>query len=163
MTRAGGSWFFEEADRRRLADLLNTYLTETGNRCAMVLDREGQLLTSVGDVSGLDGIAFASLAAADFAASGELARQFGETEFNSLYHEGDGGSLYLHDLGGRAILAAVFDDRTTLGMVRLGSRSLVPQLAAVFEQLSTRREPSQVLDGSWAVQAADEIDRLFKE
>ncbi|HKJ92680.1 MAG TPA: roadblock/LC7 domain-containing protein, partial [Longimicrobiales bacterium] len=105
---------------------------------------------------------FASLAAADFAASDQLAGLLGEDEFTSLYHQGEAGSMYLADVAGSAILAAVFDHSTTLGMVRLKTRTVVPEVVELLNELVGRpSQPGQGLDASWLSAAADEIDRLF--
>ena len=60
----------------------------------------------------------------------------GEKEFTALYHQGAAGSMYLSDIAGAAILAAVFDKRTTLGMVRLKTRAVVPQLVELLQEVA---------------------------
>jgi predicted regulator of Ras-like GTPase activity (Roadblock/LC7/MglB family) len=149
-------------DVQRLDQLLTTFVGESQVTCALLLDRTGRLLTTAGDVEGLDGTSFASLAAADFAASDQLAELLGEQEFSALYHAGDVRSMYLADIVGIAVLATMFDGGTTLGMVRLKTRTLVPQLAELITELASRdqaRRPQ--LDKSWLSDAVDEIDRLF--
>jgi predicted regulator of Ras-like GTPase activity (Roadblock/LC7/MglB family) len=148
-------------DFRRIDRLLHSFVVEAGARCALLLDRHGHPLARYGDTDGLDETSFASLAAADFDASDELAGLLGEKEFTSLYHQGRDGSLYLAEIGAIAILAAVFDRRTTLGMVRLKTREVLPRLVAVLEDLKDRpaREPRLGVD--WTDDAVVEIDRLF--
>ena len=68
-------------DVERLDSLLTTFVVESQVKCALLLDRTGRLLTTAGDVAGLDGTSFASLAAADFSASDQLAVLLGEQEF----------------------------------------------------------------------------------
>jgi predicted regulator of Ras-like GTPase activity (Roadblock/LC7/MglB family) len=152
-------------DLQRLDELLNTFVGETQVRCALLLDRTGRLLTTAGDVGGLDGTSFASLAAADFSASDQLAVLLGEQEFSALYHAGDKSSMYLADVGsGAAVLAAMFDGRTTLGMVRLKSKTMLPRLSALFTELVERPQTKNTpLDPSWLLDAVDSVDRLFRE
>jgi predicted regulator of Ras-like GTPase activity (Roadblock/LC7/MglB family) len=122
------------------------------------------MLTAAGDVSGFDGLTFASLVAGDFAASDQLAKILGEEEFSSLYHAGVGKSMFLADVSGWGILAALFDNKTTLGMIRLRSRTVVPKLADVFQTIATRPKfasPSTTFNDNWVSEAEDEIDRLF--
>lgn len=159
------NWSLGHAEQERLSALLNRFLSETNARCALLVDRTGQLLQRVGDAS-FDGLSFASLAAADFEASDQLAALLGEEEFASLYHQGEQGSMYLVDVAGRAILAALFDGRTTLGMVRLKTKAIVPQFAQLFAELTGRsasEADSSPIDTGWASEAGDEIDRLFNE
>ncbi|HEX7117348.1 MAG TPA: roadblock/LC7 domain-containing protein [Longimicrobiales bacterium] len=151
-------------DLGRLETLLLGFVESAGARCAVLMDRSGRLLTMAGRTEGIDGVAFASLAAADFAASDQLARLMGEEECTSLVHQGDARSMFLADVDGDAVLAAVFDDDTTLGLVRLKAREVAPELAALFAAAAQREpEPGESLAADWASAAASEIDRLFSE
>ncbi len=151
-------------DLQRMDRLLGSFVQETGVRCAVLVDRAGRLLTTAGETGGLDGVAFASLAAADFSASGELATLLGEEEFTALYHHGVERSMYLTTVGGPAILAALFDDTTTLGMIRLQVRAIADSFAALFIDLAARG-PARLagLGANWADEAAGELDRLFAD
>jgi predicted regulator of Ras-like GTPase activity (Roadblock/LC7/MglB family) len=150
----------EELDR-----LLASFLTEARARCALLVDRGGRLLVTHGDTGGIDAVTFASLAAADFAAGDQIATLLGETEFASLYHHGERQSMYLADLSGWAILAALFDGRTTWGMVRVKSKAVVPRFAAAFDALARRGPSGSVvqMEAGWADDAEQEIDRLFTD
>jgi hypothetical protein len=69
--------------------------------------------------------------------------------------------MYLADVAKRVILVVLFDQRATLGLVKLKARGLVERLGLVledmFNRVGTGRAPQQrVLEG-----AEDEIDRLF--
>jgi predicted regulator of Ras-like GTPase activity (Roadblock/LC7/MglB family) len=152
-------------DLERFEQLQAAFLRETGARCGVLVDRTGRLLTSAGDTGGFDQVTFATLAAADFAASDQLATLLGEREFSSLYHHGERHSMFLADIAGWAILAALFDRKTTLGMVRIKTRNLVPRFSAVFDDIAERGPSGSVvhMDVDWAADAEDEIDRLFAE
>ncbi len=149
------------ADLERINHLLHSFVAEAGARCALLLDRDGRPLTAFGETGDLDETSFASLAAADFDASDQLAGLLGEQEFTSLYHQGVDGSMYLSEIAGVALLAAVFDRRTTLGMVRLKTRKVVPELVELLTELGARGEVDGRLDAGFADDAASEIDRLF--
>lgn len=165
MTGPQSSWSLHAEDLEQLDRLLATFVEGTRARCVLLVDRSGQLLTRSGDADGFDGTAFASLAAADFAASDQLAQLLGEDEFSSLYHQGEKDSMYLVDVGGRAILAALFSEATTLGLVRIRTKTLVPEIVTLFETLSRRAPSGESLyfDSGWLSEAEGEIDRLFAE
>jgi predicted regulator of Ras-like GTPase activity (Roadblock/LC7/MglB family) len=153
-----------EADIEQFDALLNNFVAEAQSYCAALVDRSGRLLTLAGDSGAMDNVTFASLVAGDFAASDQLARLLGEEEFSSLYHAGDGRSMFLADISGWGILAALFDSKTTLGMIRLRSKTLVPRLASVFDSIAARPKRSAAspgMDTSWMSEAEDEIDKLF--
>jgi predicted regulator of Ras-like GTPase activity (Roadblock/LC7/MglB family) len=164
MSRAYGVQAFEANDLRQLDHLLGTFVEQSRVRCALVVDRAGRLLTMAGETAGVDGVAFASLAAADFAASDQLASLLGEEEFSSLYHHGEECSMYLTAVGGPAILAALFDETTTLGMVRLQLRALGPDFSMLFTDLAARGAgKGPALEPNWADEAAEHLDRLFAD
>ena len=148
-------------DTERLRRLLQSFVMEAEARCALLLNRNGLAVAAVGDTRGLDQTTFASLAAADFDASDQLAGLLGEREFTSLYHQGVHGSMYLSEIAGVAILAAVFDQRTTLGLVRLKTREVVPRITRVLQELDARPTQGERLSADWTDDAVDEIDRLF--
>ena len=155
-----------ESDVQQLDRLLNSFVADARASCAVLVDRSGRQLTKAGDTAALDSATFASLVAGDFAASDQLARLLGEDEFSSLYHAGEGNSMFLADVSGWGILAALFDGNTTLGMIRLRSRLVVPRLAAVFAEIAARPKQSALslgMDNNWLSEAQDEIDRLFGE
>ena len=154
-----------EVDAVEFTSVLGTFVNETQAYCALLCDRTGRLLTKSGDTGLMDNTTFASLVAGDFAASDQLAKLLGESEFSSLYHAGEGRSMYLADVSGWAILAAVFDSKTTLGMIRLKSRTTVPRLIGIFQQISERPPaPSGIgMDTNWLLEAGDEIDKLFAD
>jgi predicted regulator of Ras-like GTPase activity (Roadblock/LC7/MglB family) len=148
-------------DVRTMEILLRAFVREAAARAAFLLDRRGRALASAGDVTGMDETSFASLAVADFEASGQLALLLGQPEFTALYHQGVHGSMYLSDIRGVAILAVVFDPRTTLGMVRLKTREILPRLTMLLEAVEKRQPRKGGLDAGWGDLAASQIDRLL--
>jgi hypothetical protein len=87
----------------------------------------------------------------------------GEQEFSSLFHQGERESMYLADVAKRVILVVLFDDRATLGMIRLKVKNVVRELSDIFRELFERSAvaPRHRLETAWADEAEDEIDRLF--
>ena len=158
------SWSFREADAARINGLLNSLLREANARTALLVDRTGQMLATVGEEPHFDPIAFASLTAADFSANDQLARLLGENEFGALFHQGEKDSLYLADVARRVILVVLFDTRTTLGLVKLRVRGVVEALTALFTELFAREGAADRggrVESGFVGEAEDEIDKLF--
>src|SRR5919107_1801739 len=86
----------------------------------------------------------------------------GETDFNSLFHQGEKESMYLADVARRVILVVLFDNRTTLGLVRLKMKQVVEELAKLFEQVFARPTGTQGGAPGLLSGADDEIDKLFQ-
>jgi predicted regulator of Ras-like GTPase activity (Roadblock/LC7/MglB family) len=161
MPVGSASWSFTEDDFGAITNALQKFLFESNARCALLVDRSGQLVATVGEQPHFDPTAFASLTAADFSANDQLAKLIGETDFNSLFHQGDKESMYLADIARRVILVVLFDTRTTLGLVRLKMKETVGELTKLFEQVFARAAGGQVQPRGLLHGAEDEIDRLF--
>lgn len=164
MTTGAGTWSLGESDYRRITEHLQSLLQESNARCALVVDRAGQLLASVGEQLQFDPTSFASLTAADFSANDQLAKMIGEAEFASLFHQGEKESMYLADVARRVILVVLFDQRTTVGMVRLRVKQTVTDLSALFDEMFGRlAAPDGGKQAGLLEGAEDEIDKLFGE
>ncbi len=156
------SWSFREEDSIRIHGILTAFLRESNARTGMIVDRTGQMVAVVGEEPSFDPTAFASLTAADFSANDQLARMIGEPEFGSLFHQGEKESMYLADIARRVILVVLFDNRTTLGLVKLRVRQTVTDLRQVFEDMFTRGTAGQThVETGFLGEAEDEIDKLF--
>jgi predicted regulator of Ras-like GTPase activity (Roadblock/LC7/MglB family) len=161
MPVGAASWSFTEDDFAAITEALERFLTDCNARCALLVDRTGQLVATVGERPTFDPTAFATLTAADFSANDQLAKLIGENDFQSLFHQGEKESMYLADIARRVILVVLFDNRTTLGLVRLKLRQTVTELTQLFDQVFARGADSasnpNILAG-----ADDEIDKLFQ-
>ncbi len=161
MPVGAASWSFTEDDFGAITQSLQRFLHEANARCALLVDRTGQLVATVGEQPHFDPTTFATLTAADFSANDQLAKLIGERDFNSLFHQGEKESMYLADVARRVILVVLFDNRTTLGLVRLKLKQAVEELTQLFESVFSRgagHAPGQgILAG-----AEDEIDKLFQ-
>jgi predicted regulator of Ras-like GTPase activity (Roadblock/LC7/MglB family) len=155
------SWTLTPEDEDALRRAMERLLQESAAHSAMLVDRGGQLLVQAGDRPAFDATTFATLTAADFSANDQLARLLGETDFTSLFHQGERESMLVADIARRAILVVLFDSRTTLGLVRLRLRPVVEDLARVVDAMMARDAQAgakrPILAG-----ADDEIDRLFQ-
>ena len=161
MAVGSASWSFTEEDFGAITETLQRFLHETNARCALLVDRSGQLVATVGEQPTFDPTAFATLTAADFSANDQLAKLIGESDFNSLFHQGEKESMYLADIARRVILVALFDNRTTLGLVRLKIKDTVSELTKLFHEVFQRGKAAAQQPGLLAG-ADDEIDQLFR-
>src|SRR6185503_11679204 len=161
MPVGSSSWSFTEDDFSGITRALERFLTDCNARCALLVDRTGQLVATVGDRPNFDPTAFATLTAADFSANDQLAKLIGENDFNSLFHQGEKESMYLADVARRVILVVLFDNRTTLGLVRLKMKEVVVELSKLFDAVFSRGASGAAKPGLLAG-ADDEIDKLFQ-
>lgn len=162
MAVGAASWSFTEDDFGAITKSLQRFLTEANARCALLVDRTGQLVATVGEKPNFDPTTFATLTAADFSANDQLAKLIGESDFNSLFHQGERESMYLADVARRLILVVLFDNRTTLGLVRLKMKQAIEELTRLFDQVFQRGSAGQPSAPNILAGADDEIDKLFQ-
>lgn len=162
MPIGASTWSFTEEDFTALTQVLQRFLFDSNARCALLVDRSGQLVTFAGDRPAFDVTAFATLTAADFSANDQLARLIGESDFNTLFHQGEKESMLLADVARRVILVALFDNRTTLGLVRLKMRAIVDDIGRLVERSLQRSHPGSASRPPLLADVDDEIDRLFQ-
>jgi predicted regulator of Ras-like GTPase activity (Roadblock/LC7/MglB family) len=128
------------------------------------VDKNGQLISGVGEVDKFDTTSLASLTAGNIAATGGLAKLIGEKEFSILFHEGEKDNLHISIVAGRVILVVLFDNRSSLGLVRLRVKKTSDELTAVFEALAKKAEDKEKSgEGNFpfAEITDDDIDNLF--
>jgi predicted regulator of Ras-like GTPase activity (Roadblock/LC7/MglB family) len=155
-----------EQDFWEINENLEMLRKQANAESVLLIDKAGQLITSAGDVTEIDISSFASLSAADFAATSQLALLIGESEFNTLFHQGKKLSLYVSVISQSVILVVIFSQRTTLGLVRLKVNNSVKNLEMIFrrifEKLGTVKEEKEQEFGEDFFEEADsEIDNLF--
>ena len=151
-----------EEDQRRISEACERLVRDANARSVFLIDKDGQLIAASGDVGAVDTASLASLAAGNIAATGGLARLLGEKEFPQLTHEGDKESLHLSLVGNRWILVVIFDDRSSLGLVRLRVRRAGEALDKVSEQMQARRSGGE--EAMLLANITDEdIDNLFSD
>lgn len=152
---------FYERDVTRIDSELDGFLELSGARCALLIDKEGHLVTRRGDTlqSSLESIA--ALIAGSFAATREMARLLGEDQFSTLHHQGARDSIQVSLIGDRALLAMVFDDRTNLGLVRYYAVESTKQLTEIMREIEGRTGETESLSKDFSQSASEALDRLF--
>ncbi len=161
MPHGAATWSFDEDDLNAITGSVSRFLAETGARSALIVDRSGQLISTVGEPLAFDPTTFATLTAADFSANDQLARLIGETDFTTLFHQGERESMYVADVARRLILVVLFDNRTPIGLVRLKMRPVVEELTLHLDRAFARSRATGTQQPNILAGAGDEIDELF--
>jgi predicted regulator of Ras-like GTPase activity (Roadblock/LC7/MglB family) len=156
---------YEEEFRRIDAELKKLH-QQSNSKVVFLVDKNGQLIASAGDTHDLDTTSLASLTAGNIAATGGIARLLGEKEFTILFHEGEKDNIHISLIGQRIILVIIFDNRSSLGLVRLRVKKASEALAGIFEEISQKAEQEKgegKLEEALFAEISDEdIDNLFK-
>jgi predicted regulator of Ras-like GTPase activity (Roadblock/LC7/MglB family) len=145
--------------------LLREFLKMSNAKCAMLVDREGHMVTRQGVTRDLDVDTISALVAGSFAATREMARVLGEDEFSVLFHQGKTDNIQLSLVGERTLLTVIFDESTTVGMVRLYAAETTKRLSELFEkherELRSGERKAEDLQSGFATSAKDKLDDLF--
>ncbi len=135
----GDDFVIYEEDMEAIQEELGHFLREAEATCALLVHKSGQLVAKRGFTQRLDTTSLAALAAGAFASTKEIARLIGEPEFSVLFHEGRHEHIHVSLAGEHAIMVTLFDDRTTIGMIRLFASETSPRLDAIFRSAAQRQ------------------------
>jgi predicted regulator of Ras-like GTPase activity (Roadblock/LC7/MglB family) len=131
----------QQQDATRIHEILMRFLGESGAEEALLIDRSGQLLAMDGVSETLDTVSISALTAAAFSSTAAMAQLLGEPEFSGLFHEGTKRSIHVSTVDDDAILLAIFDGRTTVGMVRLFAGEASRAVGGVLGEARARPKP----------------------
>ena len=160
-----GTVMYEE-QLAQINAVLSRLRADSNARAVFLIDRNGQQLAQTGGlVDEFDATSLASLTAGNVASTDAIARLIGEREFTALVHEGDKDSLHISLVSPRIILVVLFDERSSLGLVRLRVRKAATDLVEVFEAID-RRQADETARGDthaspFSEITDDDIDSLF--
>jgi predicted regulator of Ras-like GTPase activity (Roadblock/LC7/MglB family) len=153
---------------RKIKDSLQRLASDANANVVFLVDKNGQQIAAVGDLQSLDTTSLASLTAGNVAATDGLARLIGEKEFSILFHEGERDNIHISIVAQRVILVVIFDERTSLGLVRLRVRRAMSELEKIFADIAGKAEKEKQalqaeFDSPFAEITDEDIDRLFSE
>ena len=151
---------FEE-ESGEISEVTSKLLKEANAKSVFLVDKDGQLISSSGDTEGIDSTSLASLTAGNIAATGGLAKLIGEKEFSILFHEGEKDNIHISIVGQRVILVVIFDERSSLGLVRLRVKKATDALSVVIEKILKKMESGPSKEQLLEEISDDDIDKLF--
>jgi len=162
----GTDLVLHEEEFARIREVISRLRTECNAKVVFLVDKNGQQIAATGELNSIDTTALASLAAGNVAATDSLARLIGEKEFSVLFHEGERDNLHISVVGGRVILVVIFDERSSLGLVRLRVKKGSTELAVILDvMLKKSAQPRKAAGGGspFAEITDEDIDKLFSD
>ena len=151
-------------DHRKILAVLQRLVRDANAKGIFLVDKNGQLVAEAGEMRGIDSTSLASLTAGNIAATGGLAKIIGEEEFPIHFHQGQRDNLHMTVVAKRIILVVIFDDRSSLGLVRLRVKKAGGELARLFEEIRKKSERARSGGGSpFSEITDDDIDKLFAD
>lgn len=117
----------------KLHRLLGELVKGVDATAAFLVEKSGQMLASEGEVRGLDTAAIASLVSSGFASTRAVAKLIGETEFTTMFQQGERSSIFMHALPSQDVLVVIFSDLSKTGLVKVSAEQTARALAGELE------------------------------
>ena len=151
-----------EEEFNQIQAIVDRLVSEANARVVFIIDKNGQLIAAAGETEQLDTTSLASLTAGNSAATGGMAKLLRENEFTTQFHEGEKANIHIQLVGNRVILVVIFDNKTSLGLVRLRVKRSSEELNRIFEALLAKiQDPNR--ETPFAEITDDDIDNLFND
>src|ERR671922_1633217 len=157
-----------EEEYQQIKDTLHRLQVDSNSKIVFLVDKNGQQIAVQGDMRGVDATSLASLTAGNVAATDGLAKLIGEKEFSILFHEGERDNIHISLVAQRVILVVIFDEKSSLGLVRLRVKKASQELNDVFARIMAKVEKEKATAGAafespFAEITDEDIDSLFSE
>src|SRR6266850_3254394 len=157
-----------EEEFNQIKAIISKLRTDANAKVVFLVDKNGQQIAAHGEIENLDTTSLASLTAGNVAATDGLAKLIGEKEFSILFHEGERDNIHISLVAQRVILVVIFDERSSLGLVRLRVKKASQELERTFEVLLKKSEAERGnmanrFDSPFAEITDEDIDSLFSE
>ena len=151
-----------EEEYNQIQQVVDQLYRDSNGMAVLLIDKNGQEIAASGEIESLDTTSLSSLTAGNVAATGGIAKLMAEHEFTTQFHEGERQNIHIQIVGQRVILVVIFDERSSLGLVRLRVRKANEQLNRIFESLLKKVQDPNT-GSPFAEITDDDIDNLFND
>jgi predicted regulator of Ras-like GTPase activity (Roadblock/LC7/MglB family) len=134
-----------EEDIQRLDGVLSGLLERSEGTTALIIDKGGFLITSAGDARRFDLTTIAALASGAYLANQTIANLVHETNFNSVYQQGEKFSMFVSCIDEYCLLAVIFRAEVSVGAVKYFAGPAVEHIAQQLQR-AQQRDPGAGLD-----------------
>ena len=134
-----------EEDVERLGGALRDLLEKSDATTALIIDKGGFLITSQGDSRQFDLTTIAALASGAYMANQTIANLVHETNFNSVYQQGENFSMFVMCVDENCLLVVIFKAQVSVGAVKYFAAPSVERIGMQF-QIAQERDPSAGID-----------------
>jgi hypothetical protein len=128
---------------------LQRFVDEARVQLALLLHPSGQVVAQAGFTRRMDVMTACALASASHATASELGRYVDGKPFRGLHYAGPEKQLFISTIDTRAgafICLTVFDEESSLGLVRMYFEDLARELGAAAPVVTEPRTPALAVD-----------------
>jgi len=134
-----------EEDIQRLDEALRELLEKSDATTALIIDKGGFLISGQGDTRQFDLTTIAALASGAYLANQTIANLVHETNFNSVYQQGEKYSMFVVCVDENCLLVVMFKALVSVGVVKYFSNPASEQIATQM-RAAQERDPGGGLD-----------------
>lgn len=156
-----GQVIYEE-EHERLESICDRLVRDALAKAIFIIDNDGKLITHTGETGEIDTTNLASLVAGSTAATGGIADMLGEERFPVHFHEGNETHIHVSVIRDSLILVVIFDDRSSLGLVRLRVKRAYQEMEKVLDKVDEKQEEEGQPDVFGDI-SDDELDDLVND
>src|ERR1051325_3057638 len=127
-----------EEDVRQLEQILDELLEKSDATTALICDKGGFLITSNGDARQFDLTTIAALASGAYMANQTIANLVHETNFNSVYQQGEKYSMFVLNIDEFSMLVVIFKAQVSVGVVKYFATPTATRIAEQFQVAQQR-------------------------
>ena len=154
-----------EEEFNQIQNVVDRLVKDANAKVVFIVDKNGQLISASGDIDNIDTTSLASLTAGNIAATGGMAKLLKENEFGTQFHEGASQNIHIQLVGNRVILVVIFDQSSSLALVRLRVKRASRELQGIFERVEERAQnlasESARFESPFSEITDEDIDKLF--
>jgi predicted regulator of Ras-like GTPase activity (Roadblock/LC7/MglB family) len=149
-------------EQRLISSVCQRLHRDSNAKAVLLIGRDGQPIAEAGEVGEIDVTSLSSLTAGNVAATGGISKILREKDFTSQFHEGEKTHVHITLVAGRGILVVLFDERSSLGLVRLRVRKAAEEMGRLFDQVA-RKAATQTGPSILNEITDADIDKLFND
>jgi predicted regulator of Ras-like GTPase activity (Roadblock/LC7/MglB family) len=127
-------------EQKQINEVCLRLARDANAKAVLLIGRDGQPLAEAGDVAEIDVTSLSSLTAGNVAATGGISQILREKDFTSQFHEGERTHVHITLVGNKGILVVLFDERSSLGLVRLRVRRASEEMVRIFDRVTERAQ-----------------------
>jgi predicted regulator of Ras-like GTPase activity (Roadblock/LC7/MglB family) len=130
-----------EEDIRHLDGVLRDFLKRTDAASALIIDKGGFLITCQGDADQFDVTTIAALSSGSYLANQTIANLVQETNFDSVYQQGERFSMLVTNVDQHCLLVVIFPAQVGVGSVKYYAGPARDSIAKQL-QVAQERDPA---------------------
>jgi len=134
-----------EEDIRQLDEALRELLEKSDAATALIIDKGGFLITHQGNARDFDLTTIAALASGAYMANQTIANLVHETNFHSVYQQGEKFSMFVINVDEECLLVVIFKAQVGVGVVKYFAAGAVERVARQLKA-AQERDPGGGLD-----------------